>query len=218
MKQKIITYSIVIFLVALVFALPTIAQQTACYGAQGGTLQTAASGCEYEFQSGSILDVQAGATVSLAAAVSSTGGQSVSPNLVVVGATAQAASTPIAYINNAGAHNNFVIAKNATPVFTVGNSGAVSGQVLSYATTNQRQFCATNTITDTASYTATVTAVSTPVFTWCALEEVTGDASHCGANFGATANITITVKNSAATPAANAAGADVTWCVIGTPQ
>jgi hypothetical protein len=79
-------------------------------------------------------------------------------------------------------------------------------------------FRANNTITDTASYTPTVTAISTPIWAECSLAAVTGDAAHCGAAFGATANVTITVKNTAATPAANAAGAVVYWEVCGTPQ
>ena len=32
--------------------------QTVCYGTQGGALYVAASGCEYEFQAGSVTDVQ----------------------------------------------------------------------------------------------------------------------------------------------------------------
>ncbi len=41
---------------------PAQAQNVACYNAQGGALRVAASGCEYEFQSGSTLDVQSGTT------------------------------------------------------------------------------------------------------------------------------------------------------------
>lgn len=144
------------------------------------------------------------------------GGLSVAPNIVVVAPTAIATATPAAYINNAGAHNSLVIAKNATPNFTVGNAGAVTGQVLQYATAGQRQFCATNTITDTVSYTSTVTAVTTPVFTLCSMNAVTGDAATCAASH-ATGSVTVIVRNSNATPAANAVGAAVTWCVVGTP-
>lgn len=75
MKQK-ISILIIALLVALYAAfdnLQALAQQTACYGAQGGTVQTAASGCEYEFQSGSILDVQASATATFANNPSFTG-------------------------------------------------------------------------------------------------------------------------------------------------
>lgn len=162
MKQKL---SLVI--VGLLFALYALlafavqwadAQQTACYGAQGGTVQTAASGCEYEFRAGSVLDVQSGATV----------------------------------------------------VWD-------GSQFLKHNVTGRTQFCATNTITDTASYTATVTAISTPVYTWCSMNAITGDANNCAAIHGV-GNITVTVRNAAATPAANATGAAVTWCVLGTPQ
>lgn len=41
---------------------PVTAQnQTACYGTQGGALNVAASGCEYEFQAGSVIDTQGNA-------------------------------------------------------------------------------------------------------------------------------------------------------------
>lgn len=132
--------------------------------------------------------------------------------------TSVATGVPGLVLNNKGAGNKAIeVQKNATPVFSVSNSGSVSGQVLSYATTNQRQFCATNTITDTASYTATVTAISTPVYVTCSMNAITGDANNCAAIHGV-GNITVTVRNSAATPVANATGAAVTWCVIGTPQ
>jgi hypothetical protein len=95
--------------------------------------------------------------------------------------------------------------------------GTVTAPVVGYASTGKRQFCATNTITDTATYTSLTTAVTGPLFAWCTLNAVTADANGCGATFGQTANVTITIKNSAITPAANAAGASVTWCVLGTP-
>lgn len=157
----------------------------------------------------------AGTVTSSSAIVGSAGG-SFSPNIVVSAPTAIATATPAAYINNAGAHNSLVIAKNATPNFTVGNGGAVTGQVLQYVTSGQRQFCATNTITDTVSYTSTVTAVTTPVFTWCSMGAITGDANNCAASH-ATGSVTVIVRNSNATPAANAVGAVVHWCVVGTP-
>lgn len=146
-----------------------------------------------------------------------TGGLSVAPNVVVSAPTAIATATPALYVNNAGAHNALVIAKNATPNFTVGNGGVVTGLVLQYASSGQRVFCATNTITDTASYTTSTHAVTTPTFALCTLGAVTADANGCGAAFGQTSNVTVTIKNSAVTPAANAAGAAVTWCVLGTP-
>ena len=95
--------------------------------------------------------------------------------------------------------------------------GTVTAPVVGYATTGKRQFCSTTTITDTATYTSLTTAVTTPLFSWCTLSAVTADANGCGATFGHTSNVTVTIKNSAVTPAANAAGAAVTWCVLGTP-
>jgi hypothetical protein len=98
----------------------------------------------------------------------------------------------------------------------VGNAGAVTGLVLQYATAGQRQFCASSTITDTASYTVSTSAVATPVFTWCSMSTVTGDAATCAAS-QATGAVTVIVRNSNATPAANGTGALVYWCVVGTP-
>lgn len=106
---------------------------------------------------------------------------------------------------------------SGTPVLSLLDGGAVRGKVLAFPTPNLQANCKTNTITDTASYTATVTAIGTPVYTWCSMNAITGDAAGCAATFGQTANITITVRDSAATPAANAAGAAVTWCVVGSP-
>lgn len=137
-------------------------------------------------------------------------------NLVVSAPTAVGTATPAAVINNAGVSNLLEVRKNSTPVFTIGNAGAVTGQVLQYAVTGQRQFCASNTITDTASYTVSTSAVATPVFVWCSLGAITGDASHCAASH-ATGAVTVIVRNSNATPAASAVGATVNWCVVGTP-
>ena len=138
-------------------------------------------------------------------------------NLVVSAPTAVGTATPAAVINNAGVSNLLEVRDSSTPVFTIGQAGAVSGLVLQYATAGQRVFCATNTITETASYTSSTTAIATPVYPWCSMNAITGDAYNCAAIHG-TGIVTVTVFNNAATPAANAAGAAVTWCVIGTPQ
>lgn len=50
-------------LVAGAMSYPTLAQNVACYGEQGGAKHVAASGCEYEFRSGATLDIQSGTTV-----------------------------------------------------------------------------------------------------------------------------------------------------------
>jgi hypothetical protein len=104
-----------------------------------------------------------------------------------------------------------------TAVWSINDGGGVNGKVLAYPTPNTVINCKTNTITDTASYTATVTAISTPQFALCTMNTITGDAEKCAAAVGGGA-VTVTVRNSAATPAANAAGAVVYWCAGGTPQ
>jgi hypothetical protein len=163
MKQKLAILMVV--LAAMLYAAwPTIAQNVACYREQGGAKNVAASGCEFEFQSGSTLDIQAGATAVI-------------------------------------------------PGSILGQSGVVR-----YPTPGVGINCKQSTVTDTVTYTATVTAISTPQFGACTLESVTGDAAHCGLEVGSTGSVTITVRNAAATPAANAAGAVVNFCVGGTPQ
>lgn len=107
---------------------------------------------------------------------------------------------------------------SGTPVWSINDGGAVNGKVVSYPTPNTAINCKTNTITDTATYTATVTAISTPRFALCTMSTITGDAEKCAALVGTDGGITVTVRNSNATPAANAVGAVVYWCAGGTPQ
>lgn len=130
--------------------------------------------------------------------------------------TALATATPGLVIDCAGVSNCLEVRDAATPVFTVGQNGAINGKVMAYPTPNVQINCRTDTITDTATYTSSVTAISTPTFATCAMNSITGDAIHCAAIVGSGA-VTVTVRNSAATPAANAAGAAVTWCAGGTP-
>ncbi len=77
-------------------------------------------------------------------------------------------------------------------------------------------FCATNTITNTASYTSTTTSLGNSlVGGWCSVNQTaTGDARTCNV---VTSGITVTVNvlNSALTPASNATGASVFWCAVG---
>jgi hypothetical protein len=94
--------------------------------------------------------------------------------------------------------------------------GTVTAPVVGYATTGKRLFCATNTITDTASYTVSTSAIATPQFTWCSMGAITGDAEKCAAS-QATGSVTVIVRNAASTPVANSTGAAVTWCVVGVP-
>lgn len=71
------------------------------------------------------------------------------------------------------------------------------------------------TITDSASYTATAIApVNTPTWASCTLNSITGDSARCAATTGS-GIVTITVKNSAATPAANSSGAALYFRVCG---
>lgn len=113
-------------------------------------------------------------------------------NLVVSAPTAVGTATPAAVIDNAGVSVLLDVRDSATPVFTIGQGGAVTGKVLAYPTPGTGMRCGTSTITDTVSYTATVTAITTPVWANCSLQEISGDAAACGA-----------VTN---------------WCVGGTPQ
>ncbi len=136
--------------------------QAKCYLAAGAAKAVAASGCEYEFQSGSILDIQVGATAVIPASV-------------------------------------------------LGQSG-----VLQYATPGKVLNCTQSTITDTLTLTSSVTAITTPQWATCTMNTITGDAEKCAAAVGTPGSILVIVRNSNATPAANAAGAAVTVCTGGT--
>lgn len=130
------------------------------------------------------------------------------------GPTAQ----PVLRVDQLGTGKVVEFMDGGTPVYSINDGGAVNGKVLAYPTPNTAINCKTNTITDTASYTATVTAISTPQFALCTMGAITGDAEKCAALVGANGSITVTVRNSNATPAANAVGAVVYWCAGGTPQ
>lgn len=129
------------------------------------------------------------------------------------GPTAQ----PVLKVDQLGAGKVVEFMDGGTPVWSINNGGAVNGKVLAYPTPNTQINCKTNTITDTATYTATVTAISTPQFALCTMSTITGDANNCAA-IASQGLITVTVRNTAATPAANAVGAAVYWCAGGTPQ
>ena len=90
------------------------------------------------------------------------------------------------------------------------------GYVNAAATPNKLENCWSSTITGTASYTSNITAIATPEFAWCNLSSPSADANVCGAAVGS-GIVTITVRNSAATPVANSAGATVYSCAKGTP-
>lgn len=149
--------------------------------------------------------------------VTGSGGASLSPNLVVSAPTAIATATPAAYINNAGAHNSLVIAKNATPNFTVGNAGVVTGLVLRHATAGQQLVTGTTLVTSTATASHGLTTV-----TFCLASM--GEDPTAGAGDGAmvttvvSANVcTLKVWQDDFVSAATEVDVDVHWLVVGTP-
>lgn len=104
---------------------------------------------------------------------------------------------------------------NGTPVYQVSSAGDVAGNVLKYATPSTQIVCSTQTITDTANVSHGLTTAS---YALCSLNQtITGDSAACNATVTGGVTVTVKVRNSAATPAANSAGASINWCVIGTP-
>lgn len=154
---------LILIILAMVMAYPTLAQNVACYMQQGGATWVAGSGCTWNVKSGSTFQIDAGATVSI----------------------------PSSVLGSSG------VVRAATPVFC--NRGSA-------------------TITDTVAYTSTVTAISTPTWANCSMRTITGDAYNCAVSVGTPGAVSIIVRNNAATPAANAAGAAVDWVACGTAQ
>lgn len=154
-----------------------------------------------------ILDVQDGGTSQLT--VLNGGG------VEVAAPTAVGTAQPAFQVDSSGGLSNLLeVRDSATPVFTVSDGGNVTGKVLRYATAGTQIVCGTQTITDTADVSHGLT---TPAYGMCSLNQtLTGDAYACNATV-AGATVTVKVLNNAATPAANAAGASVNWCVVGTP-
>lgn len=106
-----------------------------------------------------------------------------------------------------------------TPSFRiVATSGAVYGKVLAASTPGITCNRGTNTITDTVTYTSTVTSIATLTWGSASLQSISGDAARAAINVATPGSAIITVRNSNATPAANAAGAVVHWEVCGTGQ
>lgn len=125
-------------------------------------------------------------------------------------------AVPALKVNQNGAGKIVEFLDGGTPVFSVNNGGAARGYVNAAATPNKLENCWSSTITGTASYTSNITAIATPEFAWCNLSSPSADANVCGAAVGS-GIVTITVRNSAATPVANSAGATVYSCAKGTP-
>lgn len=127
--------------------------------------------------------------------------------------TAVATATPAFIVNSLGVSNLFEVRAASTPVFAVSKAGAVTGQVLKYATAGKEVVCGTATVTDTATI---ATGLTTPLFCLAGLTDIpSGDArtASCAVN---STNVVVKVRNSALTPAANATGAVINWCSIGT--
>lgn len=135
-------------------------------------------------------------------------------NVLNVAPTPPATATPLVLVNNTGTSNSLSIRQNATPVFVVSASGAVSGQVLKYDTSGQKIVCGSTTITGTGTL---PTGLATPSYVQLTLaQDVTGDCARLSYT-NASATVTAKCWSAAATPAAAATAAAVNWCAIGTP-
>lgn len=137
-------------------------------------------------------------------------------SLVVAGETPQLTATPVVRFNGFGAANDLlVVERRSTPVFKIGNAGAVTGYVLRYgAASGQALICGSTSITGTGTLPH---ALATPSFVQLTLaQDVTGDCAHLSYT-NASAVVTAKCWNSAATPAAATTPAAVNWCVIGQP-
>lgn len=123
-------------------------------------------------------------------------------------------ATPSLLVDQQGTGKILELRDNATPVFSVNDGGAVSGMVLSYSTTGKELVCGTGSISTGTSISH---GLSTPEAVICSLNEaITGDGAGCS-SVNASGVVTITVYNSAATPAAAAAAHSVGYCILGTP-
>lgn len=126
------------------------------------------------------------------------------------GPTAQ----PVLRVNQKGTGKIVEFMDNGTPVWSVLDGGAVNGKTWKNPTTGQTQYCNLATVTASVSYTSTVTAISTPTSGVCTLTAITGDANKCSVING-TGIFTISVVNSALTPAAASGAAGVNFCLQG---
>lgn len=126
--------------------------------------------------------------------------------LLDTGGTAQ----PVLKVNQRGAGMVIEALDNGTRVW--GINGA--GKVLEGGVNCVKR---STTVTDTAQYTSTVTALSTPTWASCSMSTITGDANNCAIAVGTPGVVSIIVRNSAATPAANTTPAAVNWEACGTP-
>jgi len=134
--------------------------------------------------------------------------------VVVSAATAVATAQPAFQVDSAGVSNILEVRDAATPVFTVRNGGVVVGNVLQYGSSGYRVVCNTTEITGTGTL---AHGLATPVAVLGNLsEDATGDHAHVSFTNSA-ATVTAKVWDTALTPAASSAGANVDWCVVGVP-
>ena len=136
-------------------------------------------------------------------------------NVVISQPTAATTATPAALINSLAAGTNLLEVRDAsTPVFTVGQGGAVNGFVLGSNTQNLEQNCGTQSITAAATV---VHNLSTPVAAVCSLAADPTGNQFC--SYTNSAGV-VTVKvwqGLAGTPTANGDAVSVAWCVTGNP-
>ena len=157
-----------------------------------------------------------------ASSITNSGGQANSNYFSVSAPTAVASATPAVRINSLGANNDLlVVEKNSTPVFKVGNSGAltisgavsVSGAINGVKCVNGTQ----NVIGSATAIPATLTAagIATPSFVQASLgTDATGDGVYV-TNTRGSGVVTFKIWNSALTPAAATTVVAVDYTVCG---
>ncbi|MGB8648867.1 MAG: hypothetical protein WCF84_26760 [Anaerolineae bacterium] len=138
-------------------------------------------------------------------------------------------ATPVLIVNSAGTSNLISARANDTPVFTVGSGGAIGGASLTLAgtpvawatpqtlffgaaTANQYVQCGNTNVTASATFTpiAGATPVGNPL---ASMGTVTGDAARVAGAYSA-GTFTLSVYNTALTPAANTTPVAVEWCYV----
>lgn len=127
MIKKVLIGAVCVLVLGLVVGLydftPVGAQNVVCYKEQGGAKSVAGSGCEYEFQSGSTIDVQANATVTWAADLLLSSSLTVNNWAIVTAPTAIATATPATVINSVGVSEILVVRDGGVDAFNMYNGG-----------------------------------------------------------------------------------------------
>lgn len=161
-------------------------------------------------------------TLGVTGALTQSGGQSNSNYFSVSAPTAVASATPAVRINSLGANNDLlVVEKNSTPVFKVGNSGAltISGAMsVSGAINGVKCVNGSQSITGAGTAipaTLTAAGISTPSFVQVTLlTDPNGDVSNVSST-NAAGVVTLKVWNSALTPVASSGAATVNYNICG---